>query len=151
MTDSQVRSYTTYSFIIERYQYANYTTSPWDSQAVAANSTLTLQFPSSYTYDMLQLANLESLQWSSTSGTISSVAVLSVPVNSTSIVLSNILSSPAYINNGTIKIANIKNPTPAVKTESFIAILGTDVSTAGGGSSRLQLTAGALGNCSATF
>ena len=51
----------------------------------------------------------------------------------------------------TVKLANIKNPEPAVQTASFIGSIGTDSSSVANASESVQLVANSLGTCSASF
>ena len=75
-------------------------------------------------------------------------------ISGNNIIIPNLFSNPTFVRDVTVTISNIQNPEPALKTDSFMGIIGTDqsaITITGVQVSHVQFNPGALGSCSATF
>lgn len=110
----------------------------WASEAVPAGSNLTITFPTGYntSYGYSCQAN-------------------NVPATCTAVgqnvTLTGLFPTSNYLQNITILVTNVLNPSPAFTTDEFLGYVGNDYTVAQDGFASITLTAANFAACSVTF
>jgi len=66
------------------------------------------------------------------------------------VVISNTITSPSYIESVRVVLNNVKNPEPSIKTSFFVGTIGIDIAEPST-NAFVQLSMGSLASCAATF
>ena len=114
------------------------------TQAVPNNSNIVVIFPSQF--------NLTVTRPVCTSIVIDGISVTNFTGSlvGNNFTISNAIRSAQFIENMTIKIENVTNPWPALTTDSFIVVIGTDIS-ANSSSSSVTLVGDIFSSCSISY
>lgn len=129
---------TNYTILLNRAFDPSTSATNWNSQVVPAGSKLIITFPTGYntSYGYSCQANNVAASCSPTGQNLS---------------ITGLFPTDSYLENITLLIINVLNPSPAFTTDEFLGYVGIDYTQPGDGFASVALTAATFSACSVTF